>query len=645
MERPRGRALSVVRLLLVGLLVLPGTVAAQTPSSAPPGPPARTGEQRVWYKLGRVTTLAGSPLLGAAVAVYVDSKATPDIQFKTSFQGEFEISLKTDSDKSHWVKVVAKKDGYHDATETLEVTFDGKTDVIELVLRGDEEDADQLPLGTLISSVGERLRATTGTSATPTERSDTLRAAQALLDARDTDGALRRLAKAVEREPNCVEFRTLQALAMLEAGSWSGATRQLTESAALNASAAQRTRRSEPNLILGVLECWRGNPQTAAKFFLQALDTEPQSPLALQELGRAHLLQQNWSGADTFLARAIQAGASPEARLMRAQALLGEAKPNDAQAEMGTYLGGRKPKDLPRLVRLWWIKLTYRMELEFESEASTSKTVVKQTPEELLETLPELKGLEPAKSQEELSSILQEVGERVEAFFRDFHSTTSQEVVRQELLRRNGRVSSSLDQKYQYWLLTWPDPSRPALEEYRTNRRGEARPLPGAPEQGFILTTGFASTSHFLLPAYQTDSTFVLLGRQRIESYETYVVAFAQRPEIARLLARFRASDADALTLSQGVAWIECNTYQVIRMRTDLLNPVARARLERETTEVHYSEVRFKDVPLSFWLPRDVVVTVEWKGKLRRNRHTYSDFHLFSVEAKISAAAEPGKGP
>jgi len=93
------------------------------------------------------------------------------------------------------------------------------------------------------------------------------------------------------------------------------------------------------------------------------------------------------------------------------------------------------------------------------------------------------------------------------------------------------------------------------------------------------------------------------------------------------------------------VAWIDCKTYQVIRMRTDLLNPVARTRLDRETTEVQYSEVRFKDVPLSFWLPRDVVVTVEWKGKLRRNRHTYSDFHLFSVEAKISAAAEPGKGP
>jgi hypothetical protein len=150
-----------------------------------------------------------------------------------------------------------------------------------------------------------------------------------------------------------------------------------------------------------------------------------------------------------------------------------------------------------------------------------------------------------------------------------------------------------------------------------------------------MLTKGFASTTQFLLPAYQSESLFRYLGRQRVDGHATYVVAFAQRPEAARLLAGFKANGPEVLVLSQGVAWIDCDAYQVVRMRTDLLNPEPRVRLDRQTTEVQYAEVHFQDVPITAWLPRDVVVTVEWNGKLRRNRHSYSDFHLFNVQSRI----------
>jgi len=62
--------------------------------------------------------------------------------------------------------------------------------------------------------------------------------------------------------------------------------------------------------------------------------------------------------------------------------------------------------------------------------------------------------------------------------------------------------------------------------------------------------------------------------------------------------------------------------------------------LSRETTEIHYAEVRFKNASLSLWLPRDVAVTVEWEGKLLRNTHSYSDFMLFNVETKSKVLSE-----
>jgi tetratricopeptide (TPR) repeat protein len=589
--------------------------------------------------LGRVISLAGQPVSAADVAVYLDTMATPVQQLSSSFQGEFEISLAVNSKEHHRLRLVATKKEYHPATESVDLTFEGKTEVIDLVLRDTQPDLDQLSLESLTSSIAERLRLPAGTSAIAPQGSEVVRRVEALLDAEDPDGALRLLDAAVGRDPNSVELRTLQGLAMFEAGSWSGGTRQLNETAALNESRQAGKRRSEPDLILGVLECWRGNPQKALERFLRALDAEPNGALLLEELGRAYLLSENWSGADASLTRALQAGASPEAHLLRAQALLAQAKLSDAQTECQTYLGGRKPKDLPTPVRMLWTKVNKRMELETESEEGAQKSVVRQTAAERLQTVPELNGLEPATTQEELAPILQKTGERVEAFFQDFHNTSSREEIREETLHRNGKVGSSLQQNFQYLLLAWPDKSRPTLEEYRTGGR---EPNPG---EGVMLTKGFASAAQFLLPAYQPEATFVYLGRQRVEGRETHVMAFAQRPEIARLMIGFSSGKTHFWALSQGVIWIDCDTYQIIRLRTDLLSPLVSARLQRETTEIHYSEVHFPGVPFSYWLPREVVVTVDWQGKLRQNRHNYSDFRLFNVQSRIITSPEPGEKP
>jgi hypothetical protein len=66
-------------------------------------------------------------------------------------------------------------------------------------------------------------------------------------------------------------------------------------------------------------------------------------------------------------------------------------------------------------------------------------------------------------------------------------------------------------------------------------------------------------------------------------------------------------------------------------MKTWLLP--GQTNLADVTTTVDFSEVNFKHNSLAFWLPRDVVVEVVWKAKLYTNRHHYSDYKVFSVEA------------
>jgi hypothetical protein len=91
--------------------------------------------------------------------------------------------------------------------------------------------------------------------------------------------------------------------------------------------------------------------------------------------------------------------------------------------------------------------------------------------------------------------------------------------------------------------------------------------------------------------------------------------------------------------LSQGLAWIDPQSYQITRLRTDLLMPLSEVKLERATTEIAFGEVYFKGIGKGFSVPRQVTVTVDWNGKHLRNEHRYSEFKLFRVEA----TEKPGK--
>ncbi len=624
-----GRAFVLALLLFTGVILMPGPLAGQSPAGKSPIP--QSGAKRRYERdvRGRVTTLNGDPVFGAKVTADVGAGPDAEKTFETNLKGEFEFAVDARAQKTYRVRVVASKEEYLNSMEILDLPSDGRAARIDLLLREVEEDPNQLLLANLISSLGPRLRApeSVASGAGP-EREEYVEGARQFLDQHDLEAAVPLLAKAVDRAPHCVRCQMLFVLALFEAGSWSSATHQLTETVALNTSAEAKNQIPEPFLALGVLQSWRGQLKKASDLFSQALELDPANPLALQELGRVLVLQQNWEAADQLLVKAIKAGAPSDSHLLHAQALLALGQPDEANREMDIYLGGRRTEQLPGRVRPLWALMKTRVELESENRGS--KSAVERPLGELMRTWPELKGLDPAKSQEELANILHKAGESVERFFRNFPNVSSLEEIRQERLDRGGKVRASLSQGFQYLLLSRPERPGLGLEEYRTGTAG-GRAVPRGLEDGYMLTVGFASASLPFHPTYQPESLFRHLGRQRIDGHETQVVAFAQRPERAQALGAFNVGELSARTLSQGVAWVDSINYQIIRMRTDLLKPLEKFRLDRETTEIQFGEVRFKQIGSPQWLPLNVAVTVEWRGRILRNLHTYSGFKLFNV--------------
>ena len=70
----------------------------------------------------------------------------------------------------------------------------------------------------------------------------------------------------------------------------------------------------------------------------------PRTRWRYQELGRVQCMELNWYSASESLKKALAAGAGPEARLMRAEALVWAGTPDEATAELNLYLNGREPQ-------------------------------------------------------------------------------------------------------------------------------------------------------------------------------------------------------------------------------------------------------------------------------------------------------------
>jgi hypothetical protein len=89
--------------------------------------------------------------------------------------------------------------------------------------------------------------------------------------------------------------------------------------------------------------------------------------------------------------------------------------------------------------------------------------------------------------------------------------------------------------------------------------------------------------------------------------------------------------------LTQGILWVDKNSFQIIRMRSDLLAPDSEIRLDQLTSEVTFVGVQLPDVPNPLWLPNEVNVYIEIGGQRFRNVHHYTNYRRYRVSVKIVA--------
>ncbi len=474
------------------------------------------------------------------------------------------------------------------------------------------------------------------------------RGVQEYQNGRHMDSAIMDLHTAAAANPNCLKCRTMLGLAEMSWSDWDDAQVDFGES--VNSLIKdQKIGSVEPLLAYGTFVSWKHDPAKASAYFLEALTYDSKDPLALRELGRAQCQEFDWYSANLTLKKAIAAGAGPEAKLMHIEALLYAGSPQQASDEFNQYMGSRPLKSLPQPAQDLWAKIQEGFKHANAVEDVTYEAKARGEPlPDYLHHPPtkDLAGFVSATDQKPLAVILPAVGKNVADLFASLPNICAIEKVRQERLDGKGKKDIAQNSKFRYLALIPASPAGPSVDEYRADISGRLGVQLDLSDHA-MLTEGFISAPLVFHPAYQAGGTFELLGSQTVDGRQLYVIAYAQDPAKTGLFGTFTFGNTTRLTYKQGLAWIDAENYQVVHMTSDLLEPLPLIRLKKETTDIYFSEIEFKQLKQKFWLPQAVTVTLDWNGRTYRNQHAYSEFLVSNVDSmeKIGKPKQELKAP
>jgi tetratricopeptide (TPR) repeat protein len=579
---------------------------------------------------GRALEIGGGVIVGATVSVSRFADPSRRLaETSTDSRGNFSLAL-PDSEKTSELVLKASTPSGLEGYELPGLISAGDDNLLRLRLRKPGENYDDPSADALDAWLLERLKVSCGPKPNPTCGSGTL--GVMISFKRRKPAAWDRVAEALGllREGDAPEVRLVAAAALMRLGAWQTAGAMI-----------DGVKDSRFNLEKAVLEGVRLNfiryPHEASQLLEHTLQGESVDPFVQLELGRAAVMEEDWPGALQKLDPALkEKKLAPYAHYLRARALFALGDIEAAAQEAKLLTRTVKKKNLPVHARTFIDDLQGRLD---EKSIRAIRSVMTQPIAELQKAVPSLEKLDasPPLAGQELPVILKKVGDNIEKFFREFANTSSLEVLRQSSLDNNGR-SHAIRRAEMYYVFQQKSlKGRPMLEEIRGTGDGKLQTI-GGMEDGFMASTGFASSLIVFHPVSQPTVDYRYLGRQQMAGRTVLVVGFAQRPNEATPMGIFRstARQATARVFVQGVAWISADQYQVVRLRTDLLSPIVEADLDRQTSEIDYRPYQFLTTSKSYLLPSRVTVSIEWRKRRLRNEHIFSRYWLFNVEADSS---------
>jgi tetratricopeptide (TPR) repeat protein len=239
-----------------------------------------------------------------------------------------------------------------------------------------------------------------------------------------------------------------------------------------------------------------------------------------------------------------------------------------------------------------------------------------------------------------MQQISDETAKRVETFIDGVNRISATETLDHEVIDRFGLTAKHESRRFSYVeSLMEIKPGMYRVEEYRDGTMG----LDVFPER--LASLGLGSMVLIFHPVYRSEYDMTCEGLTQWHDRKVWQVHFRQRKDKPARMREYSVGKNVYSVGLRGRAWIAADTFQVVSIETDLVNPVPQIRLAAEHISIDYEPVQFKKKQEELWLPQNAELFFDFNGRRIHRRHHFDDYRLFSVDdnQKISAPKSEAK--
>jgi Flp pilus assembly protein TadD len=226
-----------------------------------------------------------------------------------------------------------------------------------------------------------------------------------------------------------------------------------------------------------------------------------------------------------------------------------------------------------------------------------------------------------------LHQILKEAGERVIEFVTNVDRFSATETMNHEGLNEFGLAVHSERRSFNY--LVSIQEFRPGVYDVQEFRDGLTTP-DIFPEH--VATVGTVALVFVFHPNYADDFEFRCEGRTHQGGQDAWQIHFSQKPDHSPRLRSYRLANLYFRVGLKGRAWISTETFQVLRLESDLTGTLPEIRLRADHEDIQYGPVLVKRKELVLWLPSSSEIFLDFNGHRIHRQQLLSDYFFFWVD-------------
>jgi hypothetical protein len=233
----------------------------------------------------------------------------------------------------------------------------------------------------------------------------------------------------------------------------------------------------------------------------------------------------------------------------------------------------------------------------------------------------------PSTSPCQLPDLLPRVESHVSEFVQNVNRYTAIETLERQKLNHDGKLrQQALSRSNYVATIQEIKPGLFEVSEYRNANEG-IRNL-----NGTIRANLAPSLALIFHPSHVGEFQMNCAAAVDWLGHPAWVIQFQQRSDRPATMSAFVIGNHEFALLLKGSAWIDRDTYQLLHLEADLVQPIPDVGLDLLHQSVDYGPVNFAQRKTTLWLPRSADVTADFRGKRLLERHHYTDFQLFSID-------------